>query len=342
MTKSSLRIPSEQMQDVLYRLFRNHGFSERKAEILARVHTESTLAGVNSHGINRIALFIEYVEKGVVKVDSEAEKMESFGNIERWDGHLGPGIINATKCTNRAIVLAKLHGMGMVALRNTNHWMRGGTYGWQAADAGCISILFTNTQPNMPPWGGKDSRIGNNPFIVSIPRKEGHVVLDMALSQFAFGKIHDFKLRGEKLPYPGGWDNNNELSSDPEKILLNERGLPIGYWKGSALSMVLDMLATLLSAGDSTRTIATKEYETGISQVFLCIHPEQFNDKDLQDKLLQEIIDFTHEVEPMHPGDRTYYPGEQSLHKRAKNSEVGIPVNEEVWQNVLKLSESLS
>lgn len=340
MTSNTVRIPSSQMQDVLFSLFLKHGFKEAKAKILARVHTESTLDGVNSHGINRVPLFIEYVEEGVVKVNAEAQKAESFGNIERWEGHLGPGIINATRCTNRAIELAKLHGMGMVALRNTNHWMRGGSYGWQAADAGCISILFTNTQPNMPPWGGKDSRIGNNPFIVSIPRKEGHVVLDMALSQFAFGKIHDYKLKGEKLPFPGGWDNRNELSNDPEEILSNERGLPIGYWKGSALSIILDMLASLLSAGDSTRNIASKEYETGISQVFLCIYPEIFPDKDMHEKLLNEIIDYTHEAEAMHPGEKVYYPGERTLLTRARNLEEGIPVSEEVWQKVLNLLEA--
>jgi 3-dehydro-L-gulonate 2-dehydrogenase len=338
MTKNSILIPSKQMQDVLYKLFLKYEFTEEKAKSMARIHTENTLAGVNSHGINRVPLFIEYVENGVVNVDAEAEKVETFGNIERWDGLLGPGIINAIKCTNRAIELAKLHGMGLVALRNTNHWMRGGTYGWQAADAGCISILFTNTQPNMPPWGGKESRIGNNPLIVSIPREKGHIVLDMAMSQFAFGKIHEYKLRGEKLPYPGGWDDNNELSNDPEKILTNERGLPIGYWKGSALSMILDMLATLLAAGDSTYKIGLKDFETGISQVYLCIYPEIFNDRNLREKLLREIIDYTHDVAPMHPGEKTYYPGERTLHTRARNFKDGIPVSEEVWQKVLELN----
>lgn len=339
MRKNSIRISQEQMQEVLYGLFQKYQFSEEKARLLARVHTENTLAGVNSHGINRVPLFIEYVMNGVIHVDLEAEKVESFGNIERWDGQLGPGVVNASKCTNRAIELAKQHGMGLVALRNTNHWMRGGTYGWQAADAECISILFTNTQPNMPPWGGKDSRIGNNPLIVSIPRKEGHIVLDMALSQFAFGKIHDYKLRDEQLPYPGGWDNNNELSNDPEKILSNERGLPIGYWKGSALSMILDMLATLLSAGNSSGKIGEKGFETGISQVYLCIYPEIFQDGNLQEKLLNEIIAYTHDVEPMHPGDKTYYPGEKTLLTRAKNTKEGIPVSEEVWQKVMELAK---
>lgn len=333
-----MKIPHEQMQDVLYKLFRKYKFTEEKATSLAGVFTENTLAGVNSHGINRIPLFIKYVENGLVKVDAEAEKAESFGSIERWDGNLGPGILNAITCTSRAIELAKLHGMGMVALRNTNHWMRGGAYGWQAAEAGCISILFTNTQPNMPPWGGKDSRTGNNPFVVSIPREEGPIVLDMALSQFAFGKIHAYKLKGEKLPFPGGWDDNDELSDDPEKILVHERGLPIGYWKGSALSMILDMLATLLSAGDSTYKIGLREYETGISQVYLCIYPEIFKDRNLREKLLNEIIDYTHDVEPMRPGDKTYYPGERTLQTRTRNLKEGIPVQEEIWQKILELS----
>lgn len=334
-----MRISPENMRNLLYKLFVKYKFTEEKAKLIANVFTESTIDGVSSHGINRVPLFIEYIEKGVIKIDAEADKVASFGNIERWDGNIGPGIVNATKCTNRAIELAKQHGMGMVALRNTNHWMRGGTYGKQAAEANCISIFFTNTQPNMPPWGGKDSRIGNNPFVVSIPRKEGHVILDMAISQFAFGKINDYKLRGEKLPYPGGWDDNNELSKDPEKILLKERGLPIGYWKGSALSMVLDMLATILSAGNSTSRISQKEIETAISQVYICIYPEVFYDKGLQQKLINEIIDFTHDVEPITPGDKIYYPGEQSSLTRAKNLKDGVLVNESIWGKIIKLSE---
>lgn len=339
MSSESLSIQFDEMQEILYRLFLKYSFNKDKAKLLAKTYSETTLDGVNSHGINRIAPFIEYVEKGIVKVDAEAEKVASFGSIERWDGNSGPGIINAIKCTDRAVALAKEQGMGMVALRNNNHWMRGGTYGWRAADAGCISILFTNTQPNMPPWGGKHSRLGNNPFIVGIPRAAGHVILDMAISQFAFGTINNYKLKGEKLPYPGGWDDQDQLSKDPEKILGNERGLPIGYWKGSALSMVLDILATLLSAGKSTYKIGQDEYETGVSQVFLCVYPEIFGDSGLQEKLFGEIIDYTHDVEPMQKGGRTYYPGEKTLQTRKKNLEEGIPVSDEVWKKVLRLAE---
>lgn len=326
------------MQNVLYTLFLKHHFQEERARLLTSTFSENSLAGVNSHGLNRVPRFIDYVERGFVKTDAEAKKVASFGSIERWDGQLGPGIINAIKCTDRATELAKQHGMGLVALRNTNHWMRGGSYGWQAAKAGCIALMFTNTTPNMPPWGGKESRLGNNPLIVAIPRAEGHVVLDMAVSQYSFGKINDYQLRGEELPYYGGWDEEGQLSKDPEKIMASERSLPIGYWKGSALSMILDVLATLLSAGDSTYRIGTKEVEYGISQIYLCIYPEVFGDTDLQQKLLTEIIDYTREVEPLHPGSEVYYPGQRSAAARKHNLEKGIAVDVRVWEEVVELS----
>src|SRR5690606_16654948 len=338
MKSKFIKIKFNEMENVLRTLFLKYDFTDKKAKTLAKVYTENTLDGVNSHGINRVNSFIEYVEKGIINVKAEAERSESFGCIERWDGHFGAGIINATKCMDRAITLSKEHGIGLVALRNTNHWMRGGTYGWQAANNGCMSIVFTNTQPNMPPWGGKESRLGNNPLIISIPRKEGHVVLDMAMSQFAFGTINNYKLKGEKLPFPGGWDASDMLSNDPEKILDNERGLPIGYWKGSALSMTLDMLATLLSAGNSTSKIGQEIHETGVSQIFISIFTELFHDTSLQEKLLNEIIIYSHDVKPMEPGKQTYYPGEKTLESRNKNLKEGMPVDKEIWKNILNLS----
>ena len=100
-----MQITSQQMQDVLYKLFLKYKFTHEKAQLLAQTYTESTLAGVNSHGINRVPLFLEYVENGSVKINAEAEKVESFGSIERWDGNYGPGIINATKCAKRAVTV---------------------------------------------------------------------------------------------------------------------------------------------------------------------------------------------------------------------------------------------
>lgn len=325
------------MQQVLANLFQSYSFPEEHAQLLAKIHTESTLDGVNSHGINRVPKFLKYVSQGLVKIDSAAEKVAEMGSMERWDGNLASGILNATQCTDRAIALAKEHGMGLVALRNTNHWMRGGTYGWQAAENGCIAIMFTNTMPNMPAWGGRDNRIGNNPLVMAIPRKKGPIVLDMALSQFSFGKMESHQLKNERLPFHGGWDQENNLSKDPGRIRKSGRALPVGYWKGSALSMVLDMLATVLSAGNSTYKIGLQSNESALSQVFLCIDPVLYEDGNLQERLLEDIIAYTHEVEPMNEGDRTFYPGERTLITRRKNLKEGIPVNIEIWEQVLAL-----
>lgn len=334
---SEIKVSSEEMKLVLSKLFLKYSFSKVQAETLAKIHTESTIDGIYSHGINRVPVFIDYINKGLIDIDAIADKVTSMGSIERWDGNLGSGILNALKCTDRAIDLAKANGMGLVALRNTNHWMRGGTYGWRAAEQGCISIMFTNTIPNMPAWGGQENRIGNNPLVISIPRKEGHVVLDMALSQFSFGKMQSLDLKNEELPFNGGWDSNNQLSKNPKDIMNSGRALPVGYWKGSALSMILDMLATLLSAGNSTYKIGLKKNETALTQVFMCIDPSTFSDTEIQENLLNEIIQFTHDGPPMKMGNKTFYPGERTLSTRLKNQKEGMMVNSKIWEQVLQL-----
>lgn len=334
---SEIKVSSEEMKLVLSKLFLKYSFSKVQAETLAKIHTESTIDGIYSHGINRVPVFIDYINKGLINIDATVNKVTSMGSIERWDGNLGSGILNALKCTDRAIDLAKANGMGLVALRNTNHWMRGGTYGWRAAEQGCISIMFTNTIPNMPAWGGQENRIGNNPLVISIPRKEGHVVLDMALSQFSFGKMQSLDLKNEELPFNGGWDSNNQLSKNPKDIMNSGRALPVGYWKGSALSMILDMLATLLSAGNSTYKIGLKKNETALSQVFMCIDPSTFSDAEIQENLLNEIIQFTHDGPPMKMGNKTFYPGERTLSTRLKNQKEGMMVNCKIWEQVLQL-----
>lgn len=325
------------MQSVLATLFTKYNFPQEQAKTLARIHTESTIDGIYSHGINRIPVFIDYVKKGLINIDTTASKVTAMGSIERWDGNRASGVLNAIKCTNRAVDMAKTHGMGLVALRNTNHWMRGGTYAWQAAEKGCISILFTNTIPNMPAWGGKENRIGNNPLIIGIPRKNGHVVLDMALSQYSFGKMQSLALNDQDLPFDGGWDNDGNLSKDPKAIIDSGKALPVGYWKGSALSMILDMLATLLSAGNSTYKIGLEKDETALSQVFLCIDPSTFKDTEIQEKLLNEIIGFAHDSSPISKGGRTYYPGERTLKQRSKSIKEGMQVNTVIWKKILEL-----
>ena len=133
--------------------------------------------------------------------------------------------------------------------------MRGGTYGWQAADAGLIGICWTNTMPNLPPWGATEPCIGNNPLVIAVPRAKGQVVLDMAMSQFSYGALESYRTRGQMLPVDGGFDEHGNLTRDPAAIESTQRLLPVGYWKGSGLAVVLDMVAAMLAL---TRTRADK------------------------------------------------------------------------------------
>jgi 3-dehydro-L-gulonate 2-dehydrogenase len=165
--------------------------------------------------------------------------------METWD----PGILNAIYSMNRATEIAEKNGLGLVGLKNTTHWMRGGAYGWLAAEKGYIGICWTNTETCMPPWGAKSGAIGNNPFIMAVPRKDGHIVLDMAMSQYSYGKLQVTRLKNQQLPYPGGFDQDGHLTTDPGTIEESRRILPMGFWKGSGFAVLLDILSALLSGG---------------------------------------------------------------------------------------------
>src|SRR6266446_3132459 len=156
-------------------------------------------SSVSSRSAPLFPHYLRMIQSGIIVINAEPEMAKTFGALERWDGKSAPGNLNAYQCMARAIALSRQHGIGCVALANTNHWMRGGSYGWQAADAGVIGICWTNTLANLPPWGASDPRAGNNPLIIAVPRPKGHVVLDMAMSQFSYGALAAYRMRGEQL-----------------------------------------------------------------------------------------------------------------------------------------------
>jgi 3-dehydro-L-gulonate 2-dehydrogenase len=271
-----------------------------------------------------------------VKPDNEAICIHSAGALEQWNGQLGPGPLNALACTDRAIELASLHGIGCVAIANTNHWMRGGTYGWRAAKQGYAFIGWTNTIKNMPAWGGIDAKLGNNPLVFAIPYQGEAIVLDMAMSQFSYGALDLHVLRKQQLPVPGGYDKNGVLTTDPAAIRDSERTLPIGYWKGSGLSLLLDMLAAILSGGFPVVEISKRNIENNLSQVFIVINLAKLKNNSSIPALLQQILDDYHQSIP-DKNSKVLYPGERVLSVREENSKNGIPVIQKVWDDIMVL-----
>lgn len=336
----SIKIPYETVKETVYKVMKNLGLSDEKAEICATIHTQSSTDGVESHGLNRVARFAEYVRKGWVQVDAEPELVGKKGAVENYDGHLGIGITNAVHCADRAVALAKEHGIGCVTLKNTTHWMRGGTYAWRMAEAGYMGMSWINTESCMPLWGSDEPSVGNNPFCIAIPREDGQIVLDMAMSQYAYGKLGVYRLAGKELPYPGGFDKDGNLTSDPGAIEESMRILPTGYWKGSSMAIALDMAAALMAGGASGTDMdeANQGSCTGCCQIFIAFDPYLFGNKEDTQAMLNKRVAAADSAHPVNEKNPVSCPGERTVKTRAKSMNEGVTADETVWEEVQSLA----
>jgi 3-dehydro-L-gulonate 2-dehydrogenase len=330
-------VPMDEMKSRFLQVLLKHGMDQNRAEKCAEIFTVNSLEGIYSHGVNRFPRFIKYIIDGYIKTDAVPTLVSRSGSIEQWEGNLGPGPLNAIFSTDRAMDIAGEKGIGLVALANTNHWMRGGTYGWQAARRGFVFIGWANTCVNMPSWGAKDARIGNNPFVIAVPYETEAIVLDFAMSQYSYGKMEAYAVEGRKLPYPGGFNFKGDLTDDPGEILKTMRPIPIGYWKGAGLSILLDILAAILSGGLSTHQIGNCSMETGISQVFMAINLKGlYNFPSIQSTINSIISDLKRSV-PDGGSSAIRYPGENVVQIRTMNLKNGIPVGIGMWRKILSL-----
>ena len=150
---SVMRIPFDELKDTLRAILEKRGMEREDAELSSYLFVSSSADGVYTHGLNRFPSYVSMIDRGFIDVSAKAVFESRIGVIERWDGKKGPGNINAWNAMKRALELSKENGIGLVALHNTNHWMRAGNYGLEAVSNGAIGILWTNTKPNMPAWG---------------------------------------------------------------------------------------------------------------------------------------------------------------------------------------------
>ena len=336
-----MRVSFERLHSEIKRAFMKAGLPEEKAEICARIHTESTYDGIYSHGVNRVARFVDYLQKGWVKPDAEPVVEKDMGAIKVINGNLGPGILNALFAADEAMKMADAYGIGMVGLKNTTHWMRGGTYGKYVAEKGYAAIMWTNTEACMPPWGAKECRLGNNPFVMACPGKKGGPVMlmDMAMSQYAYGKLQVTRLAGKKLPFPGGFDKEGNVTDDPGAIEESRRIMPIGYWKGSAFSFMLDILGSILSDGVGAADLdaSTKGSCGGCSQVMIVIDPKKTMEADQMEETITRATAYVKGAEPAEHSSGVHVPGEGSERFHKEHDEQGIYVDDTVWEQLLAL-----
>lgn len=334
---NTIIVPAAEMEKHFTAILVDAGFSVERAGECAAIFTGNSIDGIYTHGVNRFPRFVQYLRQGFVNPNAIPTLQHKFGGIEQWNGNLGPGPLNAVHATNTVMKLASAHGIGCVALANTNHWMRGGTYGWQAAKAGYVFIGWTNTLGNMPAWGATDARLGNNPLVLALPNKNEAIVLDMAMSQYSFGSMELSAMKSETLPVYGGYDVSGRLTTDPAAILESKRPIPVGYWKGAGLSLLLDLLATILSGGWSTHEISSKEVEYGLSQVFIAIDIAKLGNHSSISHAVQQVLDDYSQSATADGSKKISYPGERVLQTRQKNLANGIPVMKQVWEEIRSL-----
>lgn len=319
------------------RVLRDCKVSEPLAEECATLFADTTQAGVYSHGVNRFPRFIQQLRAGHIVLGVEPTKVLALGAIEQWDAHRAIGNVTAKQMMNRAMALADEHGIGLVALRNANHWMRGGGYGYQAAEKGYIGICWSNSIAVMPPWGAKECRIGTNPFIVAVPT-EPVTMIDMSMSMFSYGMLEVNRLAGRQLPVDGGFDDEGNLTRDPGTVEKNRRILPMGYWKGSGMSIVLDMIATLLSNGESVASVTEDmDDEYGVSQIFIAIEVDRLIPGDTRAEKLARICDYVLTAERSDPNVAVRLPGHEFAAIKRANEANGIPVDDTVWARIKAL-----
>ena len=332
-----IRVPFEKLYDEFYRVLVAVGFTGDRAKLCAKLFAENQRDGVYSHGLNRFPGFVAGLQTKKIDFKAIPEKVESFGALERWDGKMGVGLVNAHFCMQRAMEIAEQHTIGCIGLSNTNHWMRGGAYALQAAEAGYIGICWTNTTKLMPPWGSAEKKIGNNPLAIALPYQEGHILLDMAMSQYSNGKLEVLRLQDKQLPLPGGYDTKGNLTVEPSEILDSQRALPIGYWKGSGLALVLDTMAAVISGGQATHQIGKQKSEYAVSQVYISISASGMMGQKVLNETVAEIINDFHTATPLDEKENVRYPGEGMLRIRQESIKKGVLVDEEQWQALIKM-----
>ena len=302
----------------------------------AEIFAGNSLDGVYSHGMNRYARYLGDMESGLCDAKvTQAEKVSGLGGLEVWDAHFGVGPLIAQQMAERAIELAKTHGIACVALRNNSHWLRAGRYGLQMADAGMMGLCMTNTCMNLTAYGAMEPSTGNNPITFAVPRKAGSLVMDMAVSQYAYGKLEIMAQEGGMLDTACGYDLEGNLTNDPKKIIESGLMLPMAMWKGSALSIMIDLMTSMLSLGRTSLEIGKpSDGEAGMSQMFICMNPAAVVDMDKAEEQMEKSIAFLNSLQPK-GGSGVHAPGQNLEKTRARNREHGIPVTEATWQKIL-------
>jgi LDH2 family malate/lactate/ureidoglycolate dehydrogenase len=317
------------------------GVPAAKAAIAAQCLVASNLRGVDSHGIQLLPFYIDQLLAREMDPQADGQVISESGACLHFDGQNGIGQWIADTCCRHAIRLARDAGIGFVVARESNHFGAAAWWAQKIRDAGQIGIVMCNASPIVPPWQGREGRLGTNPICMSVP---GPWLLDMATTTVAAGKI--FKAFLNHQPeIPAGWafDSSGVPTTDTATAYKGML-MPLGGYKGSGLAMMVEILCAVLGGGAMANEIGGIRFRgrtVRVSQMFLAIDIARFMPVEEFTARMEKLVGIMKST-AIAPGyDEILVAGDPEWRIEAQRLRDGIPIAEGNWDALVKAAQSV-
>jgi LDH2 family malate/lactate/ureidoglycolate dehydrogenase len=339
------RFAADTLVDYGVRILRAHGVPVSDARLVAESLVTADIWGHPSHGMLRLPWYVARLQSGAMRPVTETKTVTSFAAVSVIDGHDGIGQVVTHRAVTAAGEAARTYGVGVVAVRNSNHFGTAAYWTRRLAESGCVGILTTNGSPAMAPWGGTEKMVGANPWSIAVPGgRHGTVVLDIANIGVARGKVYAARQRGEQLPEGWAIDATGLPTTDPQAA-IDGLLLPMAGHKGYAISFMMDVLSGVLTGSSFGNDVVgpyVADQRSGCGHLVIGIDiaaimpPEQFTER------INQLIT-TLKCSRTAPGQEILVPGE--LENRAVEAAAGtvmLPAKTIVELNALAAACELS
>ncbi|MET0963654.1 MAG: Ldh family oxidoreductase [Noviherbaspirillum sp.] len=341
-TDASAAISPDRLREFVAAVYRSAGVPDADAMFVADTLVQADLWGHQSHGVLRLGWYYARLRSGAMKPVTLMETVLDGGAVAVLDGKDGLGQIIARKATEEAVRRARLHGVGVVSVRNSNHFGTCMYFTGIGARQGCITLLTTNGGPNMAPWGGMKKMIGTNPWSVSAPAgRYPTMIMDVANSGVARGKIFLAQQRREAIPDTWAIAADGQPTTDP-RAALEGFILPMAGHKGYAIGMIVDMLSGVLSGSaflDDVHGPYDPVNRSGAGHFFVAFNVEAFQPRAQFDARMEEYIERIKAV-PLAPGhEEIFYPGEIEARNDARHRSEGLHLPADTLADLARVAQ---
>ena len=336
-----INVSIESLSEVVLEVLAKVGVTDTDAAIILDTILFANRRGVATHGVGRLPLYVHKIASGHYNPKNEIEILEDNAACALLDAHNGFGQVVAHKATNMAIEKAKQYGIAIVGVRNSNNFGTAGFFGDMAARQGCAAMVYANAAPAIAPTGGNKTIFGTNPLCYAYPGDDAHnpILLDMATTVAARGKIRLAAKTGEKIPFDWAIGPDGRPTDDPNEALKGSL-LPIGGYKGYGLSMFVDIFAGMLTGSQyagGVKNLSKMEEDSGNGHLFIVIDVDKFMTAEEKS---ERIAHFYDAVKGCGDEGKIFMPGEIEYNKLAKATDF-VQISVKQFEEVNAVAEDV-